>query len=128
MKCVKERSKRVLDILWDLAIKNKGYRKLDNDKDFLPLTIEIILENAISICHYKELNGDLMRNPEMCFWKDDNGDYFPYYFRNDYVAYEDIAGEIEGSKLIVFNEKQQLGQIEFAKVWLDNINYQQFKV
>ena len=69
-----------------------------------------------------------MRDPEMCFWKDENGNYFPYYFRNDYAGYEDIAGEITNNKLTIFNEIRQISQNEFANIWLENINFQQFKI
>ena len=52
---------------------------------------------ALSICHYGELNGDLMRDPEMCFEMEiENGsvkEFHPYYYRNDYVAFEQFAVE-----------------------------------
>ena len=43
---------------------------------------------AISICHYGEQNGDLMRDPEMCFELGlANGPHLnAFYYRNDYVG------------------------------------------
>lgn len=42
---------------------------------------------ALSICHYGEQNGDLMRNPEMCFEMqiedEEVKQFHPCYFRND---------------------------------------------
>jgi hypothetical protein len=50
---------------------------------------------ALSICHYGEQNGDLMRDPEMCFEMEiENGSatrFHPYYFRNDYAGFEQNA-------------------------------------
>ena len=111
MKQVNEQSKLILEKLWELSKNNNGYFKLDNSV-FMPLTIEIIEKSVISLCHYGELNGDLMRDPEMLFWKDEYGDYFPFYFRNDYVGYEDISGEVINSKLVIFNEKVEYVRFE----------------
>ena len=56
---------------------------------YLSLTVENIGLGprglpALSICHYGELNGDLMRDPEMCFEMEiENGavkDCHPFYF------------------------------------------------
>ena len=58
---------------------------------------------ALSICHYGELNGDLMRDPEMCFEMEiENGavkEFHPYYYRNDYVAFEQFAVDEENRRI-----------------------------
>ena len=43
---------------------------------------------AISVCHYGEQNGDLMRDPEMCFELGLGGGAHlnPFYWRNDYAG------------------------------------------
>jgi len=122
-----EDARLVLDKLWKFATENDGYFKLDNDSAFVPLTIEIIEPTVISICHYGEMNFDPMRDPEMLFWKNENGDYFPYYFRNDYAGIEDILGEVANDKLVSFNEKHQISLVEFSNIWLENIECQQFR-
>ncbi len=45
---------------------------------------------AISVAHYGEQNGDLMRDPEMCFKLGLAGGPHlnPFYFRNDYMGVE----------------------------------------
>ncbi|MCL2440487.1 MAG: hypothetical protein FWD14_01975 [Treponema sp.] len=125
MKAVNNKSKIILDKLWEMAYKNKNHFKLNNDETFIPLTIEIIVRNEISLCHYGKLNGDAMRDPEMVFWKNDNGDYFPYYFRNDWVGFEQFSGEIIDYELIITNKERQKEQAEFADIWMLNIEYQQ---
>ena len=56
-------------------MQGKQHLKIMNEP-FMPLTIEKIGEGIItpwgegeqySLCHYYEQNGDLMRDPEMCF-------------------------------------------------------------
>lgn len=122
---VNKESKLVLDKLWEIAEKCKGYAKLNNDTTYMPLSVEILPDSQISLCHYGKQNGDLMRDPEMVFWKDQNGDYFPIYFRNDYAGFEDLSAEIKENKIFCCNEKRQSGQVEFANIWMKNIQYQQ---
>jgi len=122
---VSEASKQVLDKIWELAEQNGGGCKLNNNKTFMPLSIEKLGKKAITICHYGEQNGDLMRDPEMIFWKDERGEYTPYYFRNDYVGAEEFVGVLAGGILKITDEKQQKAQAEFADMWLNNIKEQQ---
>jgi hypothetical protein len=104
---------------------HNGYFKLNNDSTFMSLTIEKLVENTFSLCHYGEQNGDLMRFPEMIFWKNNDGDYFPIYYRNDYVGVEQFSGKIINNRPIILNEKQQRDQTQFSNVWMKNIKYQQ---
>jgi len=125
MRKINKSSKLTLDKLWEFAMNNNNHYKLNNDSTYMPLTIEILSYNQISICHYGEQNGDLMRDPEMVFWKDDDSEYYPFYYRNDYVGFEQIIGEIVEDKLIIGNIGEQEGQIEFANIWMKNIKCQQ---
>ena len=124
---VNDESKVILNELWDYASRYNRYYKLDNDDTFMPLVIEIIEETVISLCHYGEQNGDLIRDSEMLFYKDSNGDYIPYYFRNDYAGIEDFTGEVFNNKFSMVNEHKQFQQARFADTWMLNIKYQQLE-
>jgi len=117
-------SRQVLDKIWELAEQNGGCHKLNNNPTFMPLSIEKLTPTIISICHYGEQNGDLMRDPEMLFQKDESGDYFPYYFRNDYLGVEEFISAFLGH-IEKADEKRQRAQAEFANVWMQNIKSQQ---
>ena len=71
------------------------YLKIDNPP-YMELVVEAIGLPAISVCHYGEQNGDLMRDPEMCFELGMAGDPHldPWYWRNDYVAVEQRSRNI----------------------------------
>jgi len=125
MKRVNDNSKQVLGKLWEFATQNDGHCKLSNDPTYMPLSIETIEPTVISLCHYGEQNGDLMRDPEMLFWKDETGNYFPFYFRNDYVGHEDILGKTVNGKLELSNARGQADLVEFADIWMQNIECQQ---
>lgn len=79
---------------------------------------------ALSLCHYGELNGDLMRDPEMIFELDfDNGaaiDVFPYYWRNDWVGIEKEVSD--------YNSKQYSELVTFASLWNQNLLDQGFLI
>jgi hypothetical protein len=127
MKKMSKLSNQTLNKLWEMAKRNKdneGYVKLNNDPSYIPLNVEIISKNEISLCHYKELNGDLMRDPEMVFFKND-GEWFPTYFRNDYLGVEDFSIRHSDSKIIAVDERLVYSQSEFANIWLFNIKLQQ---
>jgi hypothetical protein len=77
------------------------YLKIEN-LPYMALVIEALDETgpmglpAISVCHYGEQNGDLMRDPEMCFELGLAGGAHldPWYWRNDYVAVEQWSRNI----------------------------------
>jgi hypothetical protein len=80
---------------------------------------------ALSVAHYGEQNGDLMRDPEMCFELGFAGHVHlnPYYWRNDYVAVEQWSRNIVGSHYV---HLLQLHAQSFAKTWDNNLRLQGF--
>jgi len=73
---------------------NPGLNLKIENLPYMALVIEATDESgpcglpAISVCHYGEQNGDLMRDPEMCFELGLVGGAHlnPFYYRNDYVG------------------------------------------
>ena len=136
MKQVAKASKRTLDKLTEGLTQVGDHRKIDNTKGaFMPVSVEIIDGAAdgvlwISVAHYGEQNGDLMRDPEMIFVKAPiSGDYFPTYWRNDYVGIEEYSVlDTEGSgPTRCFNTRPRLqaAHAVFANTWLRNLREQQ---
>ena len=80
---------------------------------------------ALSICHYGEQNGDLMRDPEMCFEIEIvDGiatEFHPYYFRNDYAGFEQNAVDDKRIDALMIR-----GQREFPEMWSRNLIAQGF--
>jgi hypothetical protein len=100
---------------------------------YMPLTVENIGLGprglpALSICHYGEQNGDLMRDPEMCFEIEiENGlatEFHPYYFRNDYAGFEQNA--VGYDKRI--DARMIRSQREFSEMWSQNLIAQGFLI
>lgn len=98
---------------------------------YMPLSIERIAPNQISICHYGEQNGDLMCDPEMTFelvtWADGKKFAEPLTFRNDYMGLnqEVYAYDDNGQKVGV-RTKLKNDLRAFASQWFGNLRQQGF--
>jgi len=127
-------------------LNEEGYLKIYNDP-FMPLTVERIgtgivspwgTGNLYSLCHYYEQNGDLMQDPEMCFFVCDERKGFqsdydhlkiaPYLFQQANLGIYEESVRMEGEKLTVFARKLQKDHTDFANGWLRNIREQGFLI
>jgi hypothetical protein len=82
---------------------------------------------AISVCHYGEQNGDLMRDPEMCFELGLAGGAHlnPFYYRQDYLGIEQWSRTIQGDHYVYLVSLHQQHE-RFAKVWDNTLRLQGF--
>jgi hypothetical protein len=84
---------------------------------------------AISIAHYGEQNGDLMRDPEMCFELSNplgmGWTLSAFYFRNDYMGVEQYSRTREGDNYVFVTGFLQQHE-SFARTWDKNIRAQGF--
>ena len=108
------------------------YLKIENPP-YMGLVIEATDESgpcglaAISVAHYGEQNGDLMRDPEMCFELGLLGGarLNPFYYRQDHLGIEQWSRTIQGDHYVfLFSLHQQ--HERFAKVWDNNLRLQGF--
>ena len=123
----------VLDILKKAGGYRRGlYLKIENPP-YMPLVIEAAPHigplgmPALSVAHYGEQKGDLMRAPEMCFEFGLAKHVYlnPFYWRNDYVGVEQWSRNIVRDHyvhLISLHEEHE----RFAAMWNDNLRLQGF--
>jgi hypothetical protein len=124
-----------------LAILEKagGYRpslylKIEN-APYMALVIEATPElgplglPAISVAHYGEQNGDLMRDPEMCFElsRPPGGELTldPFYWRNDYLGVEQWSRSIVRGQYVALPELHKQHEL-FAADWCNVLRLQGF--
>jgi hypothetical protein len=111
---------------------------------FMPLTIELIRENIVtlwgagklySLSHSYTQSGDLIRDPEMCFIVADNRseesefermDIFPQMYQQDNLGIYEESIRIEGNIMTTYSEAWQHSHVSFANQWLCNIAQQGF--
>ena len=59
----------------------------------MPLTIEKVADNRLSVAHYYEQNMDLMRDPEVVFRVDENGEWTAVeYIHDPFTREQDDVG------------------------------------
>ena len=84
---------------------------------------------AISIAHYGEQNGDLMRDPEMCFELAKPPlcglSLSSFYFRNDYLGVEQYSRYRDGENYVFVPDLHRQHET-FAQQWDRNIRDQGF--
>lgn len=84
---------------------------------------------ALSVAHYGEQNGDLLRDPEMCFeWSKLIGlkpILVPFYFRNDYAGVEQYSRKNDGEQY-AFSPDLYHQHRSFAAQWDKNLRKQGF--
>lgn len=93
---------------------------------YMPLSIELLEHQnevdsephtCISLCHYGEQNGDLMRDPEILFRINfAERTAIPCYYRNDYMGIEQEIPYGNRSK----------GLDSFCDTWFSNLKAQGF--
>ena len=100
---------------------------------YMALVIEAMDESgpcglpAISVAHYGELNGDAMRDPEMCFEFGRAGDWHldPFYYRNDYVGVEQWSRFVTEDQYLCHAQLHAQHE-RFARLWDRNLREQGF--
>jgi hypothetical protein len=107
----------------DALLAGQSRRKYQPD-GWMLLSIEQLDENIVSLAHYGEQNGDLMRDPEVVFvrYKIEEGPELavPVYYRNDY-------GGIETGNYWDLKEGLppiSLSLISFCKSWFSSLRVQ----
>jgi hypothetical protein len=105
------------------------YLKIDN-RPFMELVIEAIGEGpsglpAISIAHYGEQNGDLMRDPEVCFELESVPELRlnAFSWRNDHIGWDQTSRYLREGVYGV-HEALHRQHRDFAALWDRNLEAQ----
>ncbi|OGV41419.1 MAG: hypothetical protein A2X46_16425 [Lentisphaerae bacterium GWF2_57_35] len=109
---------------------NGGHTKIDNAPGhFMAACVEILGQTAgyelVSVAHYGEQNGDLMRDPDIVIMANEQNAW-PISYRNDYVGIDhesadfDEAGQLKG-----YRPRMQADITACANMLLRNIADQQ---
>jgi hypothetical protein len=106
------------------------YLKIEN-QPCMELVIEATPEHgplglpAISVAHYGEQNGDLMRDPEMCFELEGEENLDPFYWRNDYLGIEQWSRDPVRHNYVALTALHEQHK-RFAQTWDNNLRLQGF--
>ena len=125
--------KTILAILKQAGGWHHGLSLKIENLPYMALVIEATDESGpcglpvVSVCHYGEQNGDLMRDPEMCFELGFAGGAHlnPFYWRNDYVGIEQWSRFIRDGNYC-YHPQLHEQHADFAKTWDNNLRSQSF--
>jgi hypothetical protein len=113
---------RILELAAPLQ---SGFHIRIENEPWMTLVIEDTQERgpnglpAISVAHYGEQNGDLMRDPEMIFEAEESGEetnLIPFYWRNDYAGIEQYSAFVDEGRTLL-NAKLKREHVAFAGMW-----------
>ena len=128
-----------------MAAENEdGHKVIDNTEGaYMPLHVEILqteerqtvnrrwIHRLVSLAHYGELNGDLMKDPDMVFlWHEEpeapeRSWAVPVEYQNDYAAFYQQAVKYDPSlQLIGVRPKVCRDLVDFCDLWMKNIKEQ----
>ena len=129
MKCLNEQAEAIFRKLTEGLVKVGDHRKVDNAPgSFMAVSVEIIgrsgLGPLISVAHYYEQNGDLMRDPDVVFLIGADRHVYPISFRQDNLGIYLESAYVEDGVWKV-RVKMQADLCSFCNQWMRNIDDQQ---
>jgi hypothetical protein len=130
MQHLNDRATAIFRKLTDGLRKVGDHRKWDNASGtFMATCVEIIgrtgLGPLVSIAHYYEQNGDLMRDPDVVFVIGADEHVYPISYRQDGLGIDQEAAYVEDGQWKV-KTKMQADIAAFCNdTWFPNINEQQ---
>jgi hypothetical protein len=130
MRHLNEKAEAIFRRLTDGLRKVGDHRKWDNaNGSFMAACVEIIgrtgLGPLVSIAHYYEQNGDMMRDPDVVFLIGADRHVYPISYRQDGLGINQEAAVVEDGRWKV-RPKLQADICRFCDQWMRNIQEQQF--
>jgi hypothetical protein len=130
MQHLNDKATAIFRKLTDGLRKVGDHRKWDNaNGTFMAACVEIIgrtgLGPLVSVAHYYEQNGDLMRDPDVVFVIGADQHVYPISYRQDGLGIDQEAAYMEDGQWKV-KAKMQADICDFCNdTWFPNINEQQ---
>ena len=128
MKHLNDKATAVFRKLTEGLKKVGDHQQWNNDSSFMAACVEIIgrtgLGPLISIAHYYQQNGDMMRDPDVVFVIGADQHVYPISYRQDGMGIDQEAATVEDGKWKV-RTKMQADICSFCNQWMKNINEQQ---
>lgn len=128
MKHLNDRATAIFRKLMEGLKKVGDHQQWNNDSSFMAVCVEIIgrtgLGPLVSIAHYYQQNGDMMRDPDVVFLIGADQHVYPISYRQDGMGIDQEAAIVEDGKWKV-RTKMQADICSFCNQWMKNINEQQ---
>ena len=128
MKHLNDKATAIFRKLTEGLQKVGDHQQWNNDSSFMAACVEIIgrsgLGPLVSIAHYYQQNGDMMRDPDVVFLIGADQHVYPISYRQDGLGVNQEAAFVEEGQWRV-RTKMQADICSFCNQWMRNINEQQ---
>lgn len=115
---VTQRTARVLEVLWTAT--NGSEVDLDQ-AGYLHFHAERIGKNALAMSHTFVQNGDLMRDPEVVFFRACEGVWYVVNCTQDPVGLFTLCAEHDEHRITRFSPRAMRDVTSFANMWAKNL-------
>lgn len=89
------------------------------------LCVERISTGCISVAHYFVMNGDLVAEPDIVFFVDLSGAWYPIAINQSITGWRAYAQlDDAGTAIVRFRPQAQKSLAQFAELWAQNIRDQ----
>jgi len=93
---------------------------------YMALHVERIGERMFSLAHYNRQTGDATRDPEVVFFRDEAGRWYPVTFQQDGIRNPyTVAAECDENGIVHYWPRRYRELRAFVLVWLRNLRAQQ---
>ena len=129
MKHLNDKATAIFRKLTEGLKKVGDHQQWNNDSSFMAACVEIIgrtgLGPLVSIAHYYQQNGDMMRDPDVVFVVGADQEVYPISYRQDGMGIYQEAAIVEDGKWKV-RPKMQSDICDFCNdIWFPNLDQQQ---
>ena len=128
MKHLNDKATAIFRKLTEGLKKVGDHQQWNNDSSFMAACIELIGRTGfgplVSVAHYYQQNGDMMRDPDVVFVIGADKNVYPISYRQDGMGIDQEAAIVEDGKWKV-RPKMQADICSFCNQWMHNINEQQ---
>ena len=115
----------ILDQLVDGLVELGSGHQIDNKPGlYMAVNVDRLGERLFAVSHRFEQNGDLVPDPEIVFYRDEDGAWLPYSVTYAIGRYEEVL-VLDGDAITGWRPRAYSGLRDFARLLLSNIKAQQ---
>lgn len=107
----------------------QSHLRLENE-GYMPLVIEKVGKDRVSVAHYYEQNGDLIADPDVVCWIAPGGDWFPIEMQQPpigrFSGYSAVVVDWKDGRPNHYYPRMQSGIASFCATWAKNLVDQGF--
>jgi len=121
MKPSKAMKEAILKVFPEFKPEEGWHAKMESE-GYMPLCVEVIEPNVVSIAHYYEQNFDLVPDPDVLFWMDPiGGDWFPVSIKTVYGINRVANVQPDFKSVSSRTPAKQHDLTNFCELWAKNL-------